>query len=49
MIFDEDDLDVIRELLSIVACGYERETYDFDCCEANEIIKKIDNYRKGEI
>jgi hypothetical protein len=46
MIFDEDDLDCIRELLSAFACGYERETYDFDCCEANVIIRKIDDYKK---
>ncbi|MEK6453288.1 hypothetical protein NSQ82_04550 [Caldifermentibacillus hisashii] len=41
--FEEDELEIIRELLSIVACGYERKTFYFDCCEANIIIKKIDD------
>jgi len=46
LIFNEEDLEIIRELLSIVACGYERETYYYHCCNANDIIKKIDEWRK---
>lgn len=44
MLFANDELFVIRELLSHMACNYERSTYFHDCCEANEIVKKIDDY-----
>lgn len=43
--FDAEEADIIRELLSIIACGYERETYFYHCCEANEIIQKIDQHQ----
>ena len=46
ILFDDEELEIIRELLSIVACGYERETFYFDCCDANPIIEKIDKYLK---
>lgn len=42
--FNEDELEVIRELLSITSCGYDRKTYFFHCCDANEIIEKIDKH-----
>lgn len=42
--FEEEELEIIRELLSQMACGYERKTFDFHCCDANEIIKKIDDF-----
>jgi hypothetical protein len=45
-LFNDEELEIIRELLSIVACGYERETWNFDCCDANPIIEKIDKYLK---
>lgn len=43
LFFDEEDLSTIRELLSHMACGYERTTFYHDCCDANLIIKKIDD------
>lgn len=46
MIFDNEDLEIIRELLSSIACGYERETFYFHCCDANEIIERIDKHLK---
>lgn len=42
--FDEDELEIIRELLSHIACGYERETFFYHCCDANEIVQKIDQF-----
>ena len=39
--FDEEDLDIIRELLSGIACGHERKTFFYHCCDANEIIERI--------
>lgn len=47
IVFNKEDLEIIRELLSIVACGYDRETYYFHCCDANDIIQKIDEWRKN--
>ncbi|MFA8439323.1 hypothetical protein [Pueribacillus sp. YX66] len=47
MNFDDDELQVIRELLSQVACGYERTEFYFHCCDANEIIGKIDRHFEG--
>lgn len=44
MLFTDDELSVIREALSFLACGYERTTFYHDCCDANEIVKKIDDY-----
>lgn len=44
MTFDDEDLEIIRELLSGIACGYERETHYFHCCDANEIVAAIDNH-----
>lgn len=41
--FDEEEVDIIRELLTVIACGYERETYHHHCCDANEVIAKIDS------
>jgi hypothetical protein len=26
-----------------MACGYKRETLDYDCCDAKELIRKIDS------
>ncbi len=46
MKFDDEEVEVIRELLSHIACGYERETFYYDCCDANLIIEKIDKYLK---
>jgi hypothetical protein len=43
-LFNDEELEVIRELLSAMSCGYERETWYFGCCEANPIIEKIDAY-----
>lgn len=44
VLFTEDELEIIRELLSGVACGYERTTFHYHCCDANEIIEKIDKH-----
>lgn len=41
--FDEDELMIIREALSSIACGHERLTYMFHCCDYNDIISKIDD------
>jgi hypothetical protein len=38
--FNEEELEIIRELLSQIACGYERKTFYYHCCDANEIIEK---------
>ena len=47
---NREDLEITRELLSEVACGYERKNYHFHCCDANEVIKKIDNQLvEGEV
>ena len=43
LLMTEDELMIIRELLSFMACGYERATFDYHCCDANEIVKKIDD------
>lgn len=43
-LFNDEELEIIRELLSAIACGYKRETYYFGCCDANPIIEKIDAY-----
>lgn len=43
MTFTKEELKIIRELLSAVSCGYERTEYYHDCCDGNEIIKKIDD------
>lgn len=48
MQFSEDEVEMIREFLSAVACGYERETYYFHCCEAAELIRKIDGDHQSE-
>lgn len=40
--FDEEELEIIRELLSESSCKYKRKTYFYHCCDANDIIKKID-------
>lgn len=42
--FDVYELGIIRELLSIVACAYERDEFFYHCCDANEIIEKIDAF-----
>lgn len=44
--FNDEEIEIIRELLSQMSCGYERETFYFDCCDANPIIKKIDDFLK---
>ena len=44
LVFDGEELSIIRELLSEHACGYEREDYYFHCCDAAEIVRKIDKY-----
>lgn len=44
--FDEEEVNIIRELLSDVACGYKREEYFYHCCDVNDIIEKIDRSRK---
>jgi len=43
--FTDDEVDVIRELLSQMACNYERVEFFYHCCDANEIIEKIDKER----
>lgn len=48
MEFNDDELEIIRELLSEIACGYERVDYYYHCCDANEIIEKIDDYFSGK-
>lgn len=40
--FDEEELEIIRELLSVSSCKYKRKTHFYHCCDANDIIKKID-------
>ena len=44
MLFTDDELSIIRELLSDMSCGYKRTTFYHHCCDANEIIQKIDDY-----
>jgi hypothetical protein len=44
VLFNDEELEVIRELLSAISCGYDRKTWYFGCCEANPIIEKIDAY-----
>lgn len=44
VLFTDDELSIIRELLSDMSCGYKRTTFYHHCCEANEIIQKIDDY-----
>lgn len=44
VLFTDDELSIIRELLSDMSCGYKRTTFYHHCCEANEIIQKIDGY-----
>lgn len=43
MVFDEEELEIIRELLSQLACGHDRKTWFYDCCDANPIIDKIND------
>ena len=39
VLFTDDELSIIRELLSDMSCGYKRTTFYHHCCEANEIIQ----------
>lgn len=48
LLFTDEELLIIRELLSELACGYERTTFDWHCCDANEIIQKIDTYLQSK-
>jgi len=48
MTLDNEDLQIIRELLSGIACGYEREEFYYHCCDANDVIKIIDEILEGE-
>lgn len=45
MTFNEKEVELIREFLSAMACGYKRETTNYDCCEAKELIRRIDNQK----
>lgn len=47
-LFTRFDMEVIRKLLSAVACRYKREDFYHHCCDANEIIGKIDRRLKSE-
>lgn len=49
MAFDEEETEIIREFLTVFACGYERETFDFHCCDAAELIRKIDNSESPKV
>lgn len=44
LLFTAEEVSIIREVLSDFACGYERNSWSWDCCETNEIIKKIDSH-----
>lgn len=49
LFFDEkEELLIIRELLSSFAVEFERNTWDYHCCDANAIIKKIDTFLKED-
>jgi hypothetical protein len=44
MEFNDEELEIIREFLLQASCGYERDTHYFGCCDANEIVEKINKY-----
>lgn len=46
LLMTDDELMIIRELLTFMACSYERTTFDYHCCDATEMVKKIDNLLK---
>lgn len=47
MEFDEEEVECMREMLSQLACGYEREEYTYHCCNLNEIVEKMDTFLSG--
>lgn len=46
MEFNDEELDVIREILSAASCGHVREEFYHHCCDVREIVERIDKERR---
>lgn len=46
--FDRYELEIIYEFLSAASCGHKRTSFLYHCCDAKEIVEKIESFLKEE-